>query len=265
MTKSIFESSNGLNNSQDEGGHWLSVSDLMAGLMMVFLFISIVLMRNALIERDKSKELADTYQIERDKNKELADIYQVERDKIKKIATTYQDTKVKIYEALMEEFKNDLIKWDAEINKKNLSFNFKSPDVLFAIGKIKLKPRFKEILSDFFPRYLMVINRFRDIVEEIRIEGHTSSRWNSGSSEDDAYFLNMDLSQGRTRSVLSYVYGLDSISSDRAWIKKNIAAVGYSSSKIILIDGTEDAEHSRRVIFKLITNSETQILKIIGE
>lgn len=247
MSESIF----GKSMSTKEESHWLSVSDLMAGLMMVFLFISIVLMRNALIERDKTKELADTYQ--------------VERDKIKQIAATYQDTKVKIYEALVVEFEDDLIKWDAEINKRDLSFNFKSPDVLFAVGKIKLKPKFKEILSDFFPRYLKIINQFKKTIEEVRIEGHTSSRWNSGSSDDEAYFLNMDLSQGRTRSVLSYVYGLDSIISDRAWIKKNIAAVGYSSSKLILIDGKEDADHSRRVTFKLITNSETQILKIIGE
>lgn len=111
---------------------------------------------------------------------------------------------------------------------------------------------------------MTVINAFKNSIEEVRIEGHTSSRWNSGSSKDEAYFLNMNLSQGRTRSVLSYIYGLDSVMPDRSWIKKNIAAVGYSSSKIILKDGIEDAEHSRRVTFKLISNSEVQILKIIG-
>jgi len=248
MSESLFGKTK---QAEDDGSHWLSVSDLMAGLMMVFLFISIVLMRNALIERDKTKELADTYQ--------------VERDKIKQIAATYQDTKVKIYEALVDEFEDDLIEWDAEINEKDLSFNFKSPDVLFDVGKIELKQQFKEILSDYYPRYMKVINEFKKTIEEVRIEGHTSSRWNSGSSEDDAYFLNMDLSQGRTRSVLSYVYSLDSIVSDRAWIKKNVAAVGYSSSKLIYMNGKEDAERSRRVTFKLITNSEIQILKIIGD
>ena len=45
---------------EDSGEHWLSVSDLMAGLMMVFLFVSIALMRDALIERDKIKEVAIT-------------------------------------------------------------------------------------------------------------------------------------------------------------------------------------------------------------
>ena len=45
-----------------EEDHWLSLSDLMAGLMIVFLFISIVLMRDALLERDKIKEIASAYQ-----------------------------------------------------------------------------------------------------------------------------------------------------------------------------------------------------------
>lgn len=235
---------------KDEDNHWLSVSDLMAGLMIVFLFISIVLMRNALIERDKVKELADTYQIE--------------RDKIKEIAAAYQENKVNIYNALMDEFQADLIKWDAEIYKKDLSFNFKSPEVLFAIGEITLKPQFKKILDGFFPRYLKVIRQFRKSIEEVRIEGHTSSRWNSGASDDEAYFNNMDLSQGRTRSVLSYLYGLDSILKERSWIKSNVAAVGYSSSKLIMEKGVEDSDRSRRVTFRLITNSEMQILKIIG-
>lgn len=234
---------------QDDDSQWLSVSDLMAGLMMVFLFISIVLMRNALIERDNVKAMADTYQ--------------VERDKVKEIAAAYQDNKIKIYDALMSEFGDDLERWDAAINKEDLSFNFQSPEVLFDVGAISVKPSFQEILDNFFPRYLSVIGEFRSSIEEVRIEGHTSSRWGNGANEDDAYFKNMDLSQGRTRSVLSYIYNIKAVQSDREWIKENIAAVGYSSSKRIMLNDVEDVERSRRVTFRLITNSETQILKII--
>lgn len=222
---------------QEEESHWLSVSDLMAGLMMVFLFISIVLMRNALIERDKVKE----------------------------IAAAYQDNKVKIYDALINEFGNDLIIWDAEITKDNLSFNFKAPEVLFGIGKTTIKPKFQEILANFSPRYLKVINDFRESIEEVRIEGHTDSHWGSGVSNDAAYFNNMKLSQGRTRSVLSYLYQSEKSQQEQEWIKKNVAAVGYSSAKRIMEYGIEDAQASRRVTFRIITNSEIQILKIIGE
>jgi outer membrane protein OmpA-like peptidoglycan-associated protein len=220
----------------DGGEHWLSVSDLMAGLMMVFLFVSIALMRDALIERDKIKE----------------------------VAVTYQENQVALYDALMSEFEGDLKKWDADVERATLSFQFKSPDVLFDTGKITLKPRFREILGDFFPRYLSVLTQFRDSIDEVRIEGHTSSVWNENSTADDAYFKNMDLSQGRTRSVLEYVYALPGIRVERPWVKEHVAAVGFSSSRLIQKqDGTEDRERSRRVSFRVITNAETQIRKIL--
>ena len=76
-------------HDEQEETHWLSVSDLMAGLMMVFLFISIGLMRNAFMERDK----------------------------IKQIAVAYQENQVSIYEALNQEFVKDLQKRDADIDK----------------------------------------------------------------------------------------------------------------------------------------------------
>ncbi len=224
-------------HSVEQEDHWISVSDLMAGLMMVFLFVSIALMRSAMVERDT----------------------------IRDIAVTYEQNQAAIYEALREEFKDDLERWGARIDRPTLSVEFLSPEVLFDNGRTELKERFKEILGDFFPRYLMVLKRFRDSIREIRIEGHTSSVWNERTSEDEAYFNNMSLSQGRTRSVLHYVYLLDAVSSDRPWIKKTIAAVGFSSAHPKLTTtGEEDAAASRRVSFRVITNAEAQIRKIIG-
>ncbi len=232
----LFGSISGRSNEDSE--HWMSVSDLMAGLMMVFLFISIALMRSALIERDK----------------------------IKDVAVAYQENQVRIYEELLAEFEKDLSRWDAEINKDDLTLSFKSPDVLFGIGSAELKPHFKKVLSDFFPRYHKVLAKYKESINEIRIEGHTSSDWNYLRSEDYAYFKNMQLSQGRTRSVLSYVYNLEKIKSDKLWVKKHVAAVGFSSSRPILNKlGKEDKSLSRRVSFRVITNAETQIRKILEE
>lgn len=231
-----------LHNVEEED-HWISVSDLMAGLMMVFLFVSIALMRNAFLERDKVK---------------------IERDKIQEIAVAYQQNQVAIYEKLMEEFKPDLDNWGAAIDKNTLSFEFQSPEVLFDRGAITLKPKFEVILSEFFPRYLKVLSAFRDSINEVRIEGHTSSIWNRSTKEDEAYFNNMSLSQGRTRSVLEYVYQLGNVEEEKSWIKKTVAAVGFSSAHTKLTEeGVEDYQASRRVTFRVITNSETQIRKII--
>ena len=223
-------------HDESEESHWLSVSDLMAGLMMVFLFISVALMRDAFLERDQIKE----------------------------IAVAYQENQVAIYNSLMSEFEKDLDKRQADIDGETLSFVFKSPDVLFDRGEALIKPKFKVILDDFFPRYMSVLRGYLDSINEVRIEGHTSSVWNQWTNDSEAYFKNMELSQGRTRSVLNYVYNLKNIESERQWIKRNIAAVGFSSAKLIIDKtGKEDRSRSRRVTFRVITNSETQIRKIL--
>ena len=81
-----------------------------------------------------------------------------------------------------------------------------------------------------------------------------------------AYFLNMALSQGRTRSVLEYVYNLPSVDEDRDWVRVYFAAVGFSSSRLIRDEqGLEDRERSRRVTFRVITNAETQIMRILEQ
>ncbi|GIU20046.1 hypothetical protein TUM4261_42660 [Shewanella sp. c952] len=221
------------NLNQDSGDHWLTVSDLMAGLMMVFLFIAIVFMM----------------------------ITQKENDKIKDVAVAYQENQVAIFEALETEFAKDLAKWGATIDKETLAFNFQSPDVLFANNETKLSEAYKDILDDFFPRYIMVLAPYRDSLDEIRIEGHTSSVGLRGSTEAQAYFYNMRLSQGRTRSVLEYGYAL--MPNEANWIKANIAAVGFSSSRAIIHDGVEDAAMSRRVSFRAITNADIQIKRIL--
>ncbi|MCF1182631.1 OmpA family protein [Marichromatium gracile] len=224
--------------ANEDEHHWLSVSDLMAGLMMVFLLISISLMRHALEERDR----------------------------VTQVAEAYQENQVAIYQALMDEFADELEAWQADIDADTLALTFKSPEVLFATGSSQLRPRFESILSDFYPRYLEVLTPFRKSIDEIRIEGHTSSRWNSNVSEDEAYFLNMQLSQDRTRSVLSYLYRLPETQSQKGWVKQTTAAVGFSSSHPILNDaGQEEHEHSRRVSFRILTNAESQIREILSE
>lgn len=220
-------------DAQESGEHWLTVSDLMAGLMMVFLFIAIVFMM----------------------------ITQQENDKIKDVAVAYQQNQVAIYDALQQEFKDDLDKWGATIDKETLAFNFQSPDVLFANNETRLSTAYKDILDDFFPRYINVLKPYRDSLDEIRIEGHTSSIGLRGSTEAEAYFYNMSLSQGRTRAVLEYGFALMPEEAD--WIKANIAAVGFSSSRLVMKDGVEDAAKSRRVSFRAITNADIQIKRIL--
>lgn len=225
-------------HDEQEESHWLSVSDLMAGLMMVFLFIAIALMLNAFKERDKIKE----------------------------VAVAYQENQVAIYDTLLQEFSADLERWNAQIDEDTLTFTFKSPDVLFDAGSIELNGEYQRLLTEFFPRYLKVLLPFQSSINEVRLEGHTSSDWNHDTPPDEAYFKNMHLSQGRTRSVLNFVYSLESSRPYLDWVKGHIAAVGLSSSRLIFdTQGEEDKAKSRRVSFRVITNADIQIKRILEE
>lgn len=219
-----------------EDSEWLSVSDLMAGLMVIFLFIAVIFIRPI----------------------------QEQNERIREIAATWQQNEEEIYLALLKEFRDDLGHWNAELQKETLLIRFKSPDVLFERGKSQLRYRFSGILDDFFPRYAAVLARFRGSIEEVRIEGHTSSIWNRSASADDAYFRNMALSQTRTRAVLRYVLNLEDVAAERPWLQPLVTANGLSSSRPVLnAAGIEDREGSRRVEFRIRTTAKTEIVRIL--
>ena len=225
-------------DTSDSESHWISISDLMSVLMMVFLFIAVSYMLNVTEEKNK----------------------------IEQIAITYNKLQEELYQDLQQEFGEDLEKWNASIDKKTLSVKFDAPEVLFAFGSAHLRNRFRTILSNFFPRYVSILTseKYLNEIEEIRIEGHTSSQWNSNTYPQEAYIGNMELSQDRTREVLAFVLLLDEVKEQRSWIKEKLTANGLSSSKLILkADSTEDSQRSRRVEFRLRTNAEQRIVNIL--
>lgn len=212
----------------------------MSALMMIFLFIAISYMNSL----------------------------QIRAKQIRKIAVAYQELQDDLYQELYQEFKDDLHQWKAEIERETLSVRFHEPDVLFEQGRYEVTTRFKDILKEFFPRYLGIMNskKYQDSIEEIRIEGHTSSEWQKEVTEDKAYFLNMMLSQNRTRSVLEYCLGLIEDYNILTWSRSYITANGLSSSHLILTeDGDEDKNKSRRVEFRIKTAAERKVVEIIEE
>ncbi len=228
-----------MNLYREQEEHWISVSDMMSGLMVIFLFIAVSYMIKVTLERDK----------------------------IKQIAVTYSRLQESLYNDLLNEFKDDLDEWDAVINKPPvLSIRFESPEVLFEAGSDLLRPRFKNILDDFFPRYVKILtsDNYRNDIEEVRIEGHTSSDW-INLPDDEAYFQNMRLSQDRTRSVLHYIMDIRASNNHNKWLRQHFTANGLSSSKLIIREGKEDKQASRRVEFRVKTNAEKRIVRIIQE
>jgi len=225
-------------DEEAQESHWIPLSDLMTGLMVIFLLIALMYMMK--VEADA--------------------------DRVRTVAISYSEIRDALYEDLRREFQHDLGPWKAEILKTDLTIRFNEPEILFANGSSELKPEFKAILADFFPRYVRILTtpRYRDAVSEIRIEGHTSSDWIGQTSPEDAYFHNMELSQARTRTTLSYVLALPALAGDRTWLIHSLTANGLSSSRPIMnADHTEDAGRSRRVEFRVRTDAETRLAKIL--
>jgi outer membrane protein OmpA-like peptidoglycan-associated protein len=185
---------------------------------------------------------------------------------ITNIAITYQRLQDDLYQDLREEFEGDLKDWGAVLDSTNLSVRFTEPDVLFEKGEAYVNPRFRRILKDFFPRYIGVLTRqkYKNEIAEVRIEGHTSSEWGSADvSGLQAYIANMELSQDRTRSVLSFVMSLSESRDREDWLIDHLTANGLSSSELIITNGTEDKERSRRVEFRVRTDAEKQIRSLV--
>ncbi len=217
---------------------WISISDMMAGLMMVFLFIAIVF----IMEVEK------------------------EQKAVEDITNTYKSVREELYRDLQAEFKNDLDRWGAEI-LPDITIRFNEPSVLFAANSSVIRPRFKQILDNFFPRYLQILSsdKYRNEIEEVRIEGHTSSRWNGATTLEDRYLPNTQLSQERSLSVLKYSFKLPKVKSERPWLVKVLRANGLSFAKIIYRKNVdkEDYSRSRRVEFRVKTKAEDRIFEII--
>ena len=222
-------------SGRSEGDEWVSVSDLMSGLMLVFLAIAVFFM----------------IQIEKDKGD------------LENIAVLYEELQTGLYEQLQSEFSEDLADWNAEIDSTTLSVRFLEREVLFEPGRAELNEQFMTILADFFPRYVGVLtgDDYQDHIKEVRIEGHTSSDWIDLDGLE-AYEANMRLSQERTRTVLGFVVRLPGVEDVwDSWLRERLTANGLSSSRLVVVGDVEDRDQSRRVEFRVRTDAEEQARK----
>ena len=201
---------------QDNENNWMNIADIMSALMMIFMFISIAFLYQILNEKE---------------------IYKVELNK-----------------ALHKEFDKDLDRWKAVITKDNI-IRFNAP---FKVGSSELPVKFSYILSDYFPRYIKVLTKanFKNEIDEVRVEGHTSNGWGLLIDKKKIYLKNMNLSQERASNVLAYCYDLNNliVSRNIDWLQNNLRANGMAFSKLIYKDAStkQDKVRSRRVEFKVV-------------
>lgn len=230
---------NQYNIEEPENPFSFCIGDLMAGVLFIF----VLLLSSTMLEIQEKSE-----------NDEI-------------ISSKYDNIKANIYIDIAKEFHDDLASWNAVVDSTDISISFITNEELsskvayFSSGSYIPSFQYKNILEDFFPRFIQVISnpKYRESIEEIRIEGHTDS--------DGGYLYNVKLSQDRSREVLDYCLNIESADTSYIeminWAKYKITANGLSYSKPILnSDGTENKTLSRRVEFKIRTNAEKQLEEI---
>ncbi len=224
---------------------WLSVSDLMTGLMVIFLFVAIAYISR--VQKNQS------------------------------VLTDYVETKNELHNKLVKEFEGDTLKWQMVIGK-DLTMHFKEPTVLFTTGSSELTPRFKEILDEFLPRYFNILlnDSLRSNIQEIRIEGHTDDvpmpRYDA-----DPYIANAKLSQERALSVLKYFRSMPKFKQysdkQKQLLEYWFTANGLSYGKALDADGNFiissgkpiDRAYSRRVEFRIVTSGDEILENFVKE
>lgn len=234
--------------SNKKENFWIPYADLMTVLMVIFLFISLAYM--GLVQLQKKKQ--------------------------DQILEEYKETKEKLFNDLQVVFKNDFRKWNLELDS-NLTIRFTNPRVFFEQGKAELKPEFKTILSEFFPKYLSVIMKpeYKTKISEIRIEGHTDTE--PTFETDDPYIDNVILSQQRSMRVLQFLRKLNSyrtlnIDQEKTlqfWLTANGLSYGRTldhQSQLTVVTGNRiDGNKSRRVEFRIVTTSDAIVQKALDE
>ena len=245
-----------MKDNQESAEEWMAISDLMSGLMLIFLLISISFMVQ--VQKDKDKVVLEKQYLEK-----IIKENKAYKSKLEQISKEFASVESSLNKAFLDEFsQEELEKWNVEILKDN-TIRFKSPDILFKKGKSDLNMIFHFVLEDFFPRYIKVLAHkdFINHIEEIRIEGHTSSHWND--SKRDSYKKNLKLSQERARNVLNFVINRSEVISKFNWLTSVFRANGLSSSQLIYDDnGKEDIDASRRVEFRVMTKSREALRKL---
>lgn len=221
----------------------MSVSDLMTGLMVIFLFVAIAYIK--MVQDNQS------------------------------ILTQYVENRQDLHDRLVAEFQKETDEGKISIHG-DLSMRFENAQTLFNQGYWSLTQAFKDELANYIPRYLKILLNasMKDKIREIRIEGHTDDA-PYPVLDQDPYFANLILSQLRALYMMQYIRSLPEYQefSDEEkklleyWFNANGMSYGRAlddQSNYVHISGKEiNQSKSRRVEFRIITAGEEMLEEFV--
>lgn len=211
----------------EETNYWLSIGDLMASILMIFMLLFIV-------------KTIETGQELRKKEEIIQKFTGLKKNIISKIESDFKERGIKI-----------------DINPQTGTVKI-DDKILFNTGEYLLKPEGKKYLNEFVPIYVNLLLNDEEVKKELSqiiIEGHTD--------DVGSYIYNMELSQKRAFEVIKYIYEEMPIFNGRNELKKYITANGRSKVKVLFDEtGKVNRDKSRRVEFQFKLKEDETLMKI---
>jgi chemotaxis protein MotB len=203
--------------------------------------------KNSIVLKEEELALLEKKLIIQSKeHQKLVEEFDIAKVKIKNLT----GIRIKVVKALKDKLKGSI-----NIDPKSGAMKFSS-NILFNVGKYKLKEESKKELSSLLKKYihtLLLDENIKDHIDRIIIEGHTDSK--------GSYIYNLELSQKRALEVMKFLYALDF--GDKPLLEKFISASGRSYSHLIYDqNGNEDRYASRRIEIKFELKNEQAIKEI---
>ncbi len=155
----------------------------------------------------------------------------------------------KIQTQLKKVFKKEISSNTITINK-DLILQLNNEKLYFSVGAYKLSNTQKKFLDTFSAKLLPFLQKNKDNIKTLEINGHTSSEW-AKTNFEDRYLKNEKLSFNRSFSVLSHIFKSQN-KNEQELLSKIIKGSGFSYSKNVMNKMEEDKSNSRRVTFKIV-------------
>ncbi|GGK31621.1 membrane protein [Caldalkalibacillus thermarum] len=212
---------------EDHSSFWMSYSDLMSALLLMFaLFLMVSILNNQLAIEEKDRMIEEMIGV-----------------------------KTRIIEELVSAFEDSDL--EMEVDQQTGAIRF-SGGVFFETNSSAISETGREYLEKFIPKYIDILlsPQFRENIAQIIVEGHTDTA--------GGYLYNLQLSQNRALSVVQEIFKDDFPKFDYQEELKTVITANGRSFSVPIVDekGKIVADQSRRVEFKFRLKDEELIEQI---
>lgn len=241
--------------SKSSMDYWMSYSDLMSGLLLVFIILLIGSLLVSKQEMESQKEEMESQQKEHDRQTAKHQQKEASLLLLENGLSDVLEVRAELSELIYEQFANS---GRSHLFDKATGVVRLDKEITFDESSDQLTRQSQAAIEEYMEIYLRAVSanpKLRENVDQIIFEGHTNSNYSGLGTPEEGYLFNLHLSQLRAHSAMSHV--ITSGLAKKYDARSLLAASGFSSSRLILDkDGNEDKELSRRLEIKFRLKDE---------